>query len=185
MAEEAPPKKKATTKEKKAIGPCTGIADLGKTLRDRVTGLTGIAFQYSLLQSGTEQIAVQPKGDGSAILEGKFIDIHTLEVLDEGIKGTVPSPEPFIFENGDEVEDRVSKLRGIVVGLCTFVNGCAYAVVAGRVNGDGEIPEHHIAQSRLKLIKKGKVAVGAKRPLVSTAAPKKAGGPMRAIARAS
>jgi len=107
------------------------IPQLGNTVRDTITGYTGIAAQQLELISGTIQFAVQPKIDKKAE-SGKYpdatnIDVQMLEFVDDGVAARVTQPTAIIpFELGNTVKDTVTGFTGIATGKHTFINGCVY-----------------------------------------------------------
>jgi hypothetical protein len=110
------------------------IPKLGNIVRDITTGFTGMATQYVEMSSGTVQLAVQPQlpdgatntGDALAIPAALSIDLPQLDFVADGAADRVLPAAPQTIALGNEVEDMVSGLRGIVVTRTTFINGCVY-----------------------------------------------------------
>ncbi|MFH1657917.1 MAG: hypothetical protein ABIG35_01265 [Pseudomonadota bacterium] len=102
---------------------------LGCTVIDNVSGLTGIATQIRITLSGCRQIGIQPKGDGTKVLEAVLIDDHLVSVVDEGVSAQVPEGELSTIHLGEKIRDIITKRAGIVVATVSFVNGCLYLEV--------------------------------------------------------
>ena len=65
-----------------------------------------------------------------------------------------------VFNMGDEVQDRISGFKGIVVSHTEFMHGCDRYGLQAKVGKDGKVPDWHYFDSRqLKLIKAKKVKV--------------------------
>lgn len=102
---------------------------LGCMVRDRVTGLVGIADQYRELYTGSRQYSVQPRGDGKDLPQAYCIDVEQLEIAPGPSASpivTVTAAPPTSIVLGDEVEDVVTGLIGYAVTKTIFLNGCIY-----------------------------------------------------------
>ena len=67
------------------------MIELGSEVRDKVTGLTGIAICRSKWLTGCDTIMVQPKVDKDGkVPESRTIDEPTLEVIQEPDFGPIP-----------------------------------------------------------------------------------------------
>ena len=97
---------------------------LGLTVRDEITGLTGICNSIMEYHTGTIQCCVQPKGDGEKIPEAYYIDPDTLVLVTDG--PTVNVVEPLITDNfiGKKIKDRITGSEGIATHRMTYINGC-------------------------------------------------------------
>src|SRR5437762_608731 len=110
------------------------IPKLGNIVRDITTNFTGIATQLIEMSFGTVQFAVQPQlpegatntGDALAIPAALSIDLAQLDYVADGIVDRVTPAAPQTIALGNEAEDMVSGLRGIVITRSTFINGCVY-----------------------------------------------------------
>lgn len=70
---------------------------------------------------------------------------------------------------GDEVKDKVTGFKGIVIGITQFLNGCARVGVQAPADKDGSIkPAEWFDDMQLSVTKAAKVKVG----------PRNTGGPM-------
>lgn len=65
---------------------------LGKTAKDRVTGLTGTVTSISFDLFGCVQAVISPPVDKDGkCVDGRWLDVNRLEILDE--KRAMPVPE--------------------------------------------------------------------------------------------
>lgn len=163
---------------------------LGHTVRDMVTGFTGIATQLVELLSGTVQFAVQPKLGAKATPgdypNGMNLDIQTLEFVDDGVAKTVIPPAVTELVLGNEVEDILTGFKGTLTSKNTFINGCVYFHVLPKMTKeqkeqnkapDSEFFDH----ARLKKISDGvvkKAAVTLEKPVAQ-----RTGGPATRMSR--
>ncbi len=82
------------------------------------------------------------------------------------------------IELGSEVQDTITKLKGVATGYCQYLNGCTQIGVQGKCQKDGTIPDVvWVDEPQIKLIKKTvtrkkKARVGGPRP-----SPKRRSGP--------
>jgi hypothetical protein len=106
---------------------------LGFQVRDKVSGLVGIAEQYVELLTGQVQYSVQPHGDGKELPRAYSIDPHVLAPTGE-IPVVIPvaADQTVIVRLGDEVEDLASGFSGIATQKITFLNGCVFFTVMSR-----------------------------------------------------
>lgn len=134
---------------------------LGSTVRDVVSGFTGIAIQRLDQLNGNVQIAIQPQmAEGStAYPEAMFIDHHMIDVIDEGVSDRTTEAPCVSVLVGQQVKDRVSGLIGIATQKATYMNGCvSFQVVAKLERTDlGQIapPSEWIDFTRLEVISNG------------------------------
>lgn len=86
---------------------------LGSTVRDTITGFTGIAIRRCDHLNGNVQYAVQPKGKDGSYPEAVFLDYHTLDVIDDGVsdRATPVSETDIIL--GQKVRDKATGFAGI------------------------------------------------------------------------
>ena len=81
-------------------------------------------------------------------------------------------------ENGDEVKDLVTGLKGIVIGITEWLNGCARAGVQPQVLKDGKaVDPAWVDLSQLQVLAKGKVQPNPAIQTVKAKAKKELGGP--------
>lgn len=107
---------------------------LGKTLRDKISGVTGIADQYIEKLSSAPQYALQPPGVGKTLPESWSFDAMSLEVVDGPTVDVVPVDAGVIVKLGDKVRDVIVGTEGVAVRRTTFINGCVFFTVAGQLS---------------------------------------------------
>lgn len=104
---------------------------LGQHVRDKASGYTGHINSHHITLTGIVQWGIQPRvtADKPGELPPAYsVDGFLLEVLDEGYADEVPKPDSTVtILLGEEVEDQVSKVRGIADEVVTFQNGCVTA----------------------------------------------------------
>jgi hypothetical protein len=168
---------------------------LGNIVRDVTTGFTGTAFQYVELLTGSTQLAIQPllKEGETHVLNAEGIppamnvDVDLLDYISDGIISRVKPAAPQDIRLGDEVEDNVTGLKGIVITRVTFINGCVYYHVQPRQNEkqkkDAEFSGPSFFPSvRLKTVSSGVAEQMA--PVLTMPAEKRPGGPSTKATRA-
>lgn len=100
---------------------------LGETRVDFASGFVGLVIARIDMFSGNVQFGLQPRGGGDTIPEAQFIDYHMLSKVDDGIADSLPPIDTSVtIKIGEEVEDIVSGVKGIVVERVIFQNGCVY-----------------------------------------------------------
>lgn len=136
---------------------------LGITVRDLISGFTGIIASKVELMNGNVQYAIQPKLTSEA-KPGEYpdsvqIDFHTLDYVDDGLADRVTAPGATTINLGDKVIDTVTNLVGIAVNRVTFMNGCIYYNVQQPAEKDKHtglitVPERQfVMQSCLETVK--------------------------------
>lgn len=113
---------------------------MGNQVRDRVSGLTGIAIAQTLSLGGMIQWQISPEGDGKTMPEGTFIDLAQIEYVGPGLAAMATPAAIFDAKLGDKVKDKVSGFTGTVVETVSYLNGCVNMVVTA-VNPKGKETE--------------------------------------------
>ena len=150
---------------------------LGKVIRDKVSGFTGVCCSKHDLFNGNVQWGIQPYvPDADKLAEANSFDFHQLEICEDQSRANglvVVDPDPSHLLNiGDEVEDVIrSKLHGIINGRTTFINGCVYydVVLKDYTIKDTLEPRVFLPFQRLKVIGPGLN----KKPFLSRVLPEK------------
>ena len=156
--------------------------DLGMCVRDKVTGYQGIVTVKTEMTNGCVQMGIQPQSKNNAMPDAHFIDIHLLEVVDEGVSRDIPPVDDTVTINlGEHVRDIVSNFEGITTEKVTYQNGCVYFIVQPKSSKKHELPESiKFPHQRLKRIGMGIYKKPA--PQKPVRKPKDiSGGPSRAI----
>lgn len=149
---------------------------LGLTLRDKISGFTGIAASQIDFLTGNVQFVLQGEAKDGAIPEGVGIDAHQLFVVPcSGTVPTIPAPAHSI-ELGWKVKDIVMGVEGIAVRRATFVNGCVYYTVVTEKTAKNASEEYFIEGNRLDKTGCGVLAKITKK--LALASEKPPGGPM-------
>ena len=99
---------------------------LGYFVKDRVTGLIGIAENRATFLYGCDRYFVQPQMDGDGkIPDGRMIDEPQLEVMDnEPVMELLAEPKQVVLL-GSEVYDPIKNMKGTATGRAVYLNGCS------------------------------------------------------------
>lgn len=123
----------------------------GVYAREIVTGLEGYITDELYLMNGQHQFCITPKGDGKTVLEGRYFDPHSIEVL--------PEPKAFTFEEaelteialGEKVRDKITGFVGTATQKVIYQNGCVSFGVTPTVDSKGKVPDTvYISHERLE-----------------------------------
>lgn len=127
---------------------------LGNTLRDKVSGFTGVATSKTDFMTGNVQYSLQPPiKDGGALPESVGFDAHQLETVvpNATVIPFIEAPADTGILLGEKVKDQVTGVEGIAVRRHTFLNGCIYySIQDTKPNKDGTIIEHFLEWKRLQ-----------------------------------
>ncbi len=133
---------------------------LGQVMRDKVSRYEGIAVAKEWYMPGTIQFVLNAKYNPSASYQdqGQQFDIGQLEAVTERKADWLP--EPFIMQDtgillGCEVQEIVSKLKGMATSRCDFLNGCTYYHIEAKANAAGERKQYFFDYKRLQYKGKG------------------------------
>ena len=103
------------------------MIELGLIVKDRVTGLIGVAENRASFLYGCDRYFVQPqiKDDGT-VPAGQMVDEPQLEVLSDREQVMKPLAEPpQIVPLGRAVYDPISDRKGTATGRAVYLNGCS------------------------------------------------------------
>lgn len=110
---------------------------LGYTVKDAVTGFTGIAMMSIETLTGTKQYYVQPKckaGEESTMPIDVSFDWQRLDVVDTGVSDRYAEVKDDTgFTLGEEVQSLVSGFRGIIIHKYVSLNGCIRFMVQSQI----------------------------------------------------
>ena len=102
---------------------------LGYEVKDKVSGLTGVAFEYVKFITGCDQYMIQPaaKEDGT-MPRNSLIDFTRLEKTKEDramepINVDLSEVDVDDAIMGHDAQDTVSKFKGVIVGLSVSISG--------------------------------------------------------------
>ena len=158
---------------------------LGSTVRDVVSGFTGIAIQRLDQLNGNVQIGIQPKmAEGTNTYpDAMFIDHHMLDVMDEGVVGRTTEAPEVAIKVGQRVKDRVSGLQGIATQKATYMNGCVSFLVVPALEctdiGQTAPESNWIDFTRLQVLGDGLLEIAAVTPPAENG--KRPGGPAQRV----
>jgi hypothetical protein len=151
---------------------------IGRTVRDKVTGFTGIAQAMTEFMTGNVQLGVQPPAKDGSLPESIAMDIHQLEdAPGASVDVIAPPPTHQLPKLGEKFEDIVSGVVGIAVRRTTFINGCVYYTIQSPPTKDGSIIEHFFEWKRLKRVSAGITATLAKTTTPEKTSTRAPGGP--------
>lgn len=100
---------------------------LGVTVRDKVTGMVGIAENRATYMYGCDRYCVQPQIDKEGkVPDSRMIDEPQLEIVPdiEPVMQEPAEPEK-IVKLGQLVYDPVRDIEATVTGRAVYLNGCA------------------------------------------------------------
>lgn len=152
---------------------------LGKKLRDKVSGFTGIASVKTEFLTGNVQYELVMQVDKSGKSEFRSFDEFQLEYVGEGIDA-IKAPGDTGIRLGEKVKDIVTGGTGIATLKSTFLNGCVYYSV---VTQDQKDPKEYFTEyRRLTRVSAGVMATIAKRMGTDSV---RTGGPAFSVPRRS
>ena len=117
--------------------------ELGYIVRDKVTGLIGVAENRAEYMHGCDRYYVQPQVDKDGkIPEGCMIDGPQLELTHPPVQVMVAAAIPErLIEMGQLVADPISGMSGTATGRAVYLNGCSRIhVTPPRVNENSPAP---------------------------------------------
>lgn len=131
---------------------------LGYTTKDNSTGFSGVADIKTEFLTGNVQFHLQPKVDK----EGKFVpgmdfdrdQLYQLKLASWKVLDCA-EPRPTTIELGWKVKDNITGTEGITIRRITYLNGCVYYIVQGKIGKDGAIQEYFFEQARLTKVSDG------------------------------
>jgi len=77
----------------------------------------------------------------------------------------------YVIENGDEVRDSVTGLKGIVTGITEHLHGCRRMVIQAKMNKNKEVPDTYWVDEPQLVILKKRVIKSTNRTAVLTGGP--------------
>lgn len=130
--------------------------NLGQTVKDTVSGFTGIVHSRTEFLTGNVQLSLQPPVKDGTLPDLQVFDIHQLTAVPK--KTDLPFiPAPFTgVVLGEEYRDIVTGFAGVAVRRVTFLNGCVYYVLMGSFDPkSGKTTEDFIEWKRLERVGAG------------------------------
>ena len=104
---------------------------LGTIVRDRVTGLVGVAENRATFMFGCDRYCVQPRiGEDGKVPESIMVDAPQLEIVEGELKAMDAAGDPpKLVEMGQRVTDPITGRKGTITGRAVYLNGCARVLV--------------------------------------------------------
>lgn len=136
---------------------------LGSTVRDAITGFTGIATQRCDHLNGNVQYAIQPQGkeDGS-YPDAMFLDYHTLDIVGPGVSDRATPISDTEIVLGQKVRDKATGFVGIATMKNSYLNGCVHFGVLPEIRKEALLNENPapswIDHNRLEVVSDGLIA---------------------------
>lgn len=151
---------------------------LGFFVKDRVTGLEGVAENRATFLYGCDRYFVQPKMDSDGkIPDGRMIDEPQLEILPamSPVMDPVAEPEQ-VVTLGMAVYDPITDRKGTATGRAVYLNGCSRILVE---------PKHTLLNQDPKVwwVDEQQLEVGKKVVHKPEQAKHKTGGPARSCSK--
>jgi hypothetical protein len=122
---------------------------LGNKVKDRVSGFTGIATSKHTEFSGMVQYGIQPAVEAKKLTEhpdAMSFDAVQVQYVGEGLAAIAkPTNVTLPFELGEEVEDRLTGIKGIAKRRNDWMNGCVSISIQQKGEPGKEPPKSHQA----------------------------------------
>lgn len=132
--------------------------ELGDLVRDRISGLEGVAVSVAEYLYNMDSIGVRPQDlrDGKPA-ETIFIDRFYLEIVKKHVIDSTP-PQGTLIKLGDTVVDNVTSFKGIAIGKATWISGCIRIAVQSTDINKEKLPveEQWFSVLQLERIKESK-----------------------------
>jgi len=113
------------------------VIELGDTVKDRISGYTGVVTGINYYLYSSPRINVKSKELNNGIpLEEQVFDEVELEIVEKQTIEILVTDKPDISFM-DVVEDTVTGFKGKVVGITAFLTGCFRIGIQGDAMKDG------------------------------------------------
>lgn len=107
--------------------------ELGTIVKDRVTGVVGVAENRATFMYGCDRYCVQPRiKDDGTIPDSVMLDEPQLEILDETPVMPAPAEPRQLVLLGQAVTDPIRGVGGTVTGRAVYLNGCSRVLIASK-----------------------------------------------------
>ncbi|WP_320838478.1 hypothetical protein [Zhongshania sp.] len=126
---------------------------LGTIVKDKVTGLKGVAENRATFLYGCDRYCIQPqaKEDGT-VPDSIMVDEPQLEIMESEPRAMIPAGEPEQkIELGCVVEDPIRGMVGTATGRAVYLNGCSRIFVQPKQVGDKEQKSWWVDEQQLKV----------------------------------
>lgn len=138
------------------------VVELGDEVKCTVTGFQGVTTGKSECLQGVTRFDVQPPVNSKGEVPDAYtIDVTNLKVIKKHKVEAQPPGDSHGVSLGDEVEDTLSKFKGVVTITSLSLNGCYRVGVQPKIDKDGALPKQQgFDVGRLKVTKAAKVPEG-------------------------
>lgn len=125
---------------------------MGEEVRDDATGVSGLVTAITVAFNGLARIHIQPPAKDNALVDGINCDEQTLTKIGDGIAARCAPLKDSPFENGDNVKEKIVGVKGTILDLIWFSNGCVHAtlVLKDKFAEDGTPATMHVNVERLE-----------------------------------
>ena len=156
---------------------------LGSIVKDKVTGMVGVAENRASFLYGCDRYCVQPRvKDDGTIPKSRMVDEPQLELVEGESSVMTAMPEPKqLIELGQIVHDPVRGLTGTATGRAIYLNGCARVCVEPKQDAKKEIDSWWTDEPQLT--PKTTFGGDAKKTISTEPAQRKTGGPARSCSQ--
>lgn len=133
--------------------------NLGDTVKDRITGITGVITGYYFHLSGCQYIETTPPVEEGAtkLPDTNYGPEERYELVDKAIvgeNGKVPDISDCHVKLGDEVKDSMSGLKGHATMLTIPLFGVGRVAIEPPLGKDGKLPDAtFFDEQRVEVIK--------------------------------
>lgn len=127
-----------------------------------VTGFKGVVVSESHYLQGQTRFEIQPPVDKDGKIPDSFMfDECSLQIIFKNKVRAAQEIDTSDIQLGDEVEDMVSGLRGVVTGKSVVLNGCTRISIQPKYEKEGKLPKPECFDiGRVKKITDKKVEQG-------------------------
>lgn len=154
---------------------------LGKMVKDKVTGIVGVAENRASYLYGCNRYCVQPQAKEDGTLPGSIMIDEPQLVAIEKHRVLMPASEPAqLIQLGAEVYDPIANRRGTATGRAVYLNGCSRILVEAKAWDDKKSLKWWVDEEQVSHVKTifGKIKMN-----IKGRASKYTGGPARASSK--
>ena len=119
----------------------------GQIVKDRVSGITGIIDQSTIMDTGNIQYSLQPQStDGKKQHDSWFVDEASLEI-EEG-KTPIQKTHVFKFDPGTKVKNKITEFEGYITRAILDYGKCVRYTITGKYNYEKGSPNVDFADGK-------------------------------------
>ena len=133
------------------------MVEVGDTVRDVITGFTGIVKVVVRWHHACNRIIVQPRDledkKANYVQATHTFDEPEIEILQKKTIVLSVTPETTNLKIGDLVKDTYTPFQGKIAGFAEYLNGCLRVAVQSPTLKDGKVVEEELfPASQLELV---------------------------------